>query len=155
MRLVIKDHKCISVCYERGFMCNFHQLKDKSRNKCAYKGISIIEEEDCFWVEIEIFEKRIFCNLSSIYNPGQKSLGQYSNVHIFLSFLGSLLNQCILFEIFLRFFLPPTLYKVETWKKIWIHASNIVCGVRGGVGPVWTGNRPRNARVFQDFPPWL
>ena len=31
---------------------------------------------------------------------------------------------------------PPTLYKVETRKKFWIHASNIVCGVRGGVGPV-------------------
>ena len=31
---------------------------------------------------------------------------------------------------------PPTLYKVETLKKFWIHASNIVCGVRGGAGPV-------------------
>ena len=31
---------------------------------------------------------------------------------------------------------PPTLYKVETRKKFWIHASNTVCGVRGGVGPV-------------------
>ena len=26
---------------------------------------------------------------------------------------------------------PPTLYKVETRKKFWIHASNIVCRVRG------------------------
>ena len=33
------------------------------------------------------------------YNPGQKSLGQYCNIHIFLSFFGSLLKQCILFEI--------------------------------------------------------
>ena len=31
---------------------------------------------------------------------------------------------------------PPTLYKVETRKKFWIHASNIVFGMRGGVGPV-------------------
>ena len=30
----------------------------------------------------------------------------------------------------------PTLYKVETRKKFWIHASNIVCGVRGEVGAV-------------------
>ena len=30
----------------------------------------------------------------------------------------------------------PTLYKVETRKKFWIHMSKIVCGVRGGVGPV-------------------
>ena len=28
---------------------------------------------------------------------------------------------------------PPTIYKVETRKKFWIHASNIVCGVRAGV----------------------
>ena len=49
----------------------------------------------------------------------------------------------------------PTLYKVETRKKFWIHASNIVCGVRGGVGPVWIGKRPRNAKVSQDFCPWL
>ena len=47
----------------------------------------------------------------------------------------------------------PTLYKVETRKKFWIHASNIVCGVRGGVGPVLIGKRPRNAKVFQDFCP--
>ena len=32
--------------------------------------------------------------------------------------------------------LPPTLYKVETRKKFRIQASNIVCGVTGGVGPV-------------------
>ena len=31
------------------------------------------------------------------YNPGQKSLGQYRNIHIFLSYLSSLLKQCILF----------------------------------------------------------
>ena len=28
---------------------------------------------------------------------------------------------------------PPPLYKVETRKKFWIHGSNVVCGVRGGV----------------------
>ena len=71
-----------------------------------------------------------------MYNPGQKSLGQYCNIHISLSFLGSLFKQCILFENFLAVTSPPTLYKVETRKKFWILASNIVCGVRGGVGPV-------------------
>ena len=48
---------------------------------------------------------------------------------------------------------PTTLYKVETRKKFWIHAFNIVCGVRGGVGPVCIGKRPRNAKVSQDFCP--
>ena len=41
------------------------------------------------------------------YNPGQKSLGQYCNIHNFLSFLGSLLKQCIVYEIFLQFSVPP------------------------------------------------
>ena len=46
------------------------------------------------------------------YNPGQKSLGQYYNMHIFLSFLGSLLKQCIIFEIFLHFSLP---HPIQSW----------------------------------------
>ena len=37
---------------------------------------------------------------------------------------------------FLAVLPPPTQNKVETRKKFWIHASNIVSGVRGGVGPV-------------------
>ena len=40
------------------------------------------------------------------------------------------------FQNFLAVLSLPTLYKVETLKKFWIHASNIVCGMRGGVGPV-------------------
>ena len=39
------------------------------------------------------------------------------------------------FRNFLAVLPPSTLYKVETRKKFWIHASNIVLGVRGGV---WT-----------------
>ena len=89
------------------------------------------------------------------YTPGQKSLGQYWNIHIFLLFLGSLLKQYSVFEIFLQFSLPPPYKKLKLGKTFWIHASNIVCGVRGGVGPVWIGKRPRNAKVSQDFCPWL
>ena len=40
------------------------------------------------------------------------------------------------FRKFLAVLPSPTLYKVETRKKFWIQAANIVCGVRGGVGPV-------------------
>ena len=55
------------------------------------------------------------------------------------------------FQNFLAVLPPPTLYKVETWKKCWIHASNIVCGVRGGAGPVWIGKRLRNAKCRKTF----
>ena len=52
------------------------------------------------------------------YNPGQKSLGQYCNINIFLVFLGSLLKQCSVFEIFLQFSLPPPYTKLKLGKKI-------------------------------------
>ena len=50
---------------------------------------------------------------------------------------------------------PPPYTKLKLEKKFWIHLSNIVCGVRGGVGLVWIGKRPRNAKVFEDFCPRL
>ena len=51
------------------------------------------------------------------YNPGEKSLGQYCNMHIFLSFLGSLLKQCVIFKIFLHFSLPPPYTKLKLRKN--------------------------------------
>ena len=49
-------------------------------------------------------------------NPGRKSLGIYYNMHISLSFLRSLLKQCI-FEIFLHFLLPPPYTKLKLGKN--------------------------------------
>ena len=75
-------------------------------------------------------------NLSNISysNPGQKSLGQYCNIHIFLLFLGS--SPVQRFRNFLAVLPPPTLYKVETWKKILDTRIQHCCGVRGGAGPM-------------------
>ena len=67
----------------------------------------------------------IFVN---IYNPGQKSLGQHCNIHIFV------ISRFPLTSNFLAVLPPPTLG--GGGGEFWIHASNIVCGVRGGVGPV-------------------
>ena len=47
------------------------------------------------------------------YNPVQKSVGQYFNIYIFLSFLGSFLKQCILFDIFLQLSLPGPYPKMK------------------------------------------
>ena len=60
-----------------------------------------------------------------IYNPGQTFLGKDCNIHIFLSFVGSLLKQCNLFGIFLQFSLPPAYTKLKLGKKI----LDIVCRV--------------------------
>ena len=86
-------------------------------------------------------------------NPGRKSLGQYCNIHIFSVISRFPLNTVHPFRNFLEVLPPRTLYKVETRKKL--HASNIVCGVRGVVGPMWIGKRSRNAKVSQDFCPWV
>ena len=42
---------------------------------------------------------------------------QQCSIHIFLSFLGSLLRKCILFEIFLQFSLPPPYTKLKLRKN--------------------------------------
>ena len=78
-------------------------------------------------------------------------LGTVLQYSYFLLFLGSLLKQCSVFEIFLQFSLPPPYTKLKLGKKFWIHASNIVCGVREGVGPVWIGKHPEMQKCPKTF----
>ena len=88
------------------------------------------------------------------YTPGQKSLGQYWNIHIFLLFLGSLLKQYSVFEIFLQFSLPPPYKKLKLGKKV---LDTRVQHCLWGEGRGWTclnWKTPRNAKVSQDFCPW-
>ena len=54
------------------------------------------------------------------------------------------------FRNFLAVLPPPTLYKVETRRKLRTHASNIVYGVRGGFC-LCELETPRNAKVSQEF----
>ena len=68
------------------------------------------------------------------YNPEQKSLGQYCNIHIFLSFLGSLLKQRIVFEIFLQFSLPPPYRKLKLGKILETRVQQCLWGEGRG----WT-----------------
>ena len=63
-------------------------------------------------------ENRLFFPKPGFDNPGQKSLGQYCNIHIFLSFLSSIpLKTVHHFRHFLAVLPRPTLYKVETRKN--------------------------------------
>ena len=71
---------------------------------------------------------------SCSYNPRQKSAGQHCNIHIFLPFLGFLLKQCILFEIFLQFFLPPPYTKLKLGKNSGYTRSKLLWGEGRG----WT-----------------
>ena len=53
--------------------------------------------------------------------------------------------------------LPPFTLAIQSWnsKKILDTRPTLFVGVRGGVGLVWIGKRPTNAKVSQDFCPWL
>ena len=65
-----------------------------------------------------------------------KVLGAVLQYSYFSVILGSLIKQCILFKIFLQFSLPPTLYKVKTWKKI---LDTRVQNRLWGEGRFWAG----------------
>ena len=59
------------------------------------------------------------------------------------------------FQNFFAVLPPPTKCKAKIRNEFWINASNNVCGARAEFGPVWIGKHPRNAKVSQDFWPWL
>ena len=129
----------------------------------VYNGIVIGEQYSKLWQQNLFFLGgkviRPYCfslpapARISLLQSWTKVLGTILQYSYFLLFLGSLLKQCSVFEIFFQFSLPPPYTQLKLGKKIWIHASNIVCGVRGGVGPVGIGKRCRNATVPQDVCP--
>ena len=86
-------------------------------------------------------------------NHGQKSSGQYCIIHIFLSFLGSLIKQCTLFEFFLQFSLPPPYTKLKLGKKM---QDTLVQHCLRGEGRGWTcvnWKTSQKCKVPQDFCP--
>ena len=70
----------------------------------------------------------------NFYNPGQKSLWQYCNIHIFMLFLGSLLKQCILFETVLQFSLPHTIKGWNSEKNSGYTRPTLFAGWGEGLG---------------------
>ena len=80
------------------------------------------------WYEFHVCCKH---NYKSFYYPGQKSLRQYCNIHIFL---GSLLKQCIFFEIFLQFSLTPPYTKLKLGKILETRVQQCLWGEGRG----WT-----------------
>ena len=78
-------------------------------------------------------------------------LDSAATIHIFF-FISRFPHKIVHpFQFFLQFALPPPYTKLKHGKKFWIHTSNIDCGVRGGVGPMWIGKRPRAAKCPKTF----
>ena len=74
-----------------------------------------------------------------------------STAILYFSVISRFPLKTVLFEIFLQFSLPPPYTKLKLEKKFWIHASNTVCGVREGVGPVWIGKRLETHKCPKTF----
>ena len=55
------------------------------------------------------------------------------------------------FRNFLVVLPPPPYTKFKLGKKLWKHASNVVCGMRGGAGYVWIGKRPHDCSLPSSF----
>ena len=113
-------------------LCGYYRLL-----KLIFKPVSVLLEDQRSAASCERNTKATLLLIELVfyafYNLGQKSFGQYFNIHIVLSFLCSLNKTVHHFRNFFAVLPPPTLYKVETLKTFWIHASNIVCEVRGRV----------------------
>ena len=75
----------------------------------------------------------------------------HCNIHMFLSFLVSLLKRCILFENFSQFSLPSPYTKSKLEKKFWIYASNSVCGEGGGSDLCGLDNAPEKQKCPKTF----
>ena len=84
--------------------------------------------------------------IRSNYNPGQTFLGQYCNIHSFLSFLGSRFKQCILFEIFLQFSLPHPMQSWNSEKNLNTRVQHCLWGKgRGWACVNWKTPRKRKS----------
>lgn len=95
---------------------------------------------------LSLFFIKNMCYLQSRTKVLGTTVMQYS---CFSAILGSLMKQCILFEMFLQFFFPPPYTKSTVWKNSG-YTSQHCSGVRGGVGPVWIRKRPEKL-VSQDW----
>ena len=74
------------------------------------------------------------CHLKIAKILEKKSLGQYCNIHIFPSFLGSLLKQCIIFEISCS---SPSPNPMQSWNSEKILDTRVQHCL-WGEGRVWT-----------------
>ena len=100
-------------------------------------------------------DNRLFSPKTMILTIMNKSPWDSNAIFIFFCYSGFPHKTVHPFRNFLADLSLSTLYKVETRKKFWINASNIVCGVRGRVGPGGIGKCPKSAKVSEDFCPLL
>ena len=97
-------------------LCGYHRLL-----KLIFKPVSVPLEDQRSAASCERNTKATLLLIELVfytfYNPGQKSLGQYSNIHIFLSFLGSLSKTVHHFRNVFAVLPPPPYTKLKLAKN--------------------------------------
>ena len=88
---------------------------------------------------------------SWIYNPGQNSLGQYCNIHIFSVISLFPLRTAHSFRNFLPVLPPPTLYKVETRKNSGYTRPTLFVGWGEGLDLCELENAPEMQKCPKTF----
>ena len=130
--------------------CGYHRLL-----KLILKPLSVLLEDEASEASCERNTKATLLLIELVfyvfYNPSQKSLGQCCNIHIFLSFLGSLLKQCILFEIFLQFSLPPPYTKLKLGKNSGYTRPTLFVGWGEGLDLCELENAPETQKCPKTF----
>ena len=97
------------------------------------------------------WRKQTFSQNQDSDNPGQKSLGQHYNIHFFLWFLGSLLKQCIIFEMFLQFSVPPPYTKLKLGKNSEYTRPTLFVGWGEGLDRWELENTPETQKCPKTF----
>ena len=85
------------------------------------------------------------------YNPGQTSLGQYCNIHIFSVISWFPLKTVHPFQNFLAVLPPPTLYKVETRKNSGYTRPTLCVGWGEGLDLCELENAPEMQKCPKTF----
>ena len=81
-------------------------------------------------------ENRLFPPKPGFRQSWTKVLPDSTAIFIFFCYFSVPSLNSAAFSKFLAVLVPPPYTKLKLGKKFWIHTSNIVCGVSGGVGPV-------------------
>ena len=84
-------------------------------------------------------------------SPGQKLFGLYCNMRISLSFLRTPLKQCIIFEIFLHFSLPPPYTKLKLGKILDTRVQHCLWGEGRGLDLCELENAPETQKCPKTF----
>ena len=150
---ILVNGECCIICNTSQFSQTFQFRDETPRFNHLISSIIVQWSWKLLYLKLVTLRRLIWFQdyAPSLYSPGHQC-----SIQSFLYFLGTLINQRILFDNCSRFSLPlPCTCIVETRNKFWILASNVVCGAGGVAGHGELKKSPTNANLSRDFYSWL